>query len=418
MRMSKRSIYLLVAVLSANLFLPSTQALELPKSFAFSGSGYGHGVGMSQIGARAKAIAGESATAILQYYYSGTSIETISDTQTLRINIGHLLTSARFRSDSKDSELHLFSGDLSESQTASPILIIPSKTALILSLTSNSIQLSTKRGTRILAVTTGDQFTLRWTGTRLVAGPTTVVSFTAASKTNKFAHGQMSIKLIKDKVLGKRIEVVNSVRLQDEYLWGVSEVPSTWPSAALEAQAIASRTYAIAKSFRVRSACDCHLYGSISDQSFVGYSKESEPRFGELWKAAVSRTAGQIITFAGAPITAYFGSSTGGQTQTSQDVWGGATPYTVSVPDSASVDISLNPRFAFWIREVTQSVLARSFILPDVVALEVLSFNPAGSVALIRATASNGASSSLTGETFRSRSKLPSAWFSISSSTN
>lgn len=418
MRMSRHSIYLIVAVLTANIFIPPAQALDLPKSFTFSGSGYGHGVGLSQIGARAKAIAGESATAILQYYYTGTNIETISETQTLRINVGHLLTSARFRSDSKDSELQLFLGDLSESQTASPILIIPSKTALNLSLVNGSILLSTTRGSKNLAITTGERFTLRWTGTRLIAGPTTVVSLTAGSKTNKFAHGQMSLKIIKDKVIGKRIEVINSVRLQDEYLWGVSEVPSSWPSAALEAQAIASRTYAVAKSLRVRSACDCHLYGSISDQSFVGFAKESEPRFGELWKAAVNRTAGQIVTFAGAPITAYFGSSTGGQTQTSKDVWGGATPYTVSVPDSASVDILLNPRFAFWTREVTQSVLATSFILPDVVTLEVLSFNPAGTVAMIRATSSNGESASLTGETFRSRSKLPSAWFSISPSIN
>ena len=85
----------------------------------------------------------------------------------------------------------------------------------------------------------------------------------------------------------------------------------------------------------------------------------------------------------------------------------------MSVPDSASADIKLNPRFATWSRQVTQSVIATAFLLPDVVTLEVLSVNPVGTVDQIKATSSTGASAILTGETFRSRSKLPSAWFSI-----
>jgi SpoIID/LytB domain protein len=223
----------------------------------------------------------------------------------------------------------------------------------------------------------------------------------------------MSFKIIRDKALGKRIEIINSVRLQDEYLWGVSEVPSSWPAAALEAQAIASRTYAYAKSFTIRAACDCHLYGSISDQTFVGFAKEGEPKFGELWKAAVNRTAGSIITYAGIPITAYFTSSSGGVTETSEHAWGTATPYTVSVPDSASVDVTLNPRFASWVREIPQSVIAQAFLLSDVASLKVVALNPAGSVATIEATSSTGQTAILRGETFRSRSKLPSAWFSL-----
>jgi SpoIID/LytB domain protein len=223
----------------------------------------------------------------------------------------------------------------------------------------------------------------------------------------------MQFKVVKDKLLGKRIEIVNSVRLQDEYLWGVSEVPSLWPTAALQAQAIASRTYALAKAVRIRAACDCHLYGSISDQTFAGFAKEGEPKFGVLWKNAVDSTIGQIITFAGSPITAYFSSSSGGITETSEHAWGTATPYTLSVLDTASVDVALNPRFASWSRQIPQSVIAAAFALNDVVSLQVISMNPAGTVALIQATSSTGITAELRGETFRSRSKLPSAWFSI-----
>ena len=409
--MSKNFLAFIAATVAIN-FVPSTaSAVDVPMTFAFQGSGYGHGVGMSQIGARAKALAGESATAILQYYYTGTLIETATETQILRVNVGHLLTSAKIKSDSPGAQLQLFVGDIAETQTATPILTFSNKTSLNLQLSNGAIALSTTRGSKTTAITTGSTFTLRWTGTRYLAGPLTVLSLGTGSVVNRYRHGQMSFEIIRDKLLGKRIEIINSVRLQDEYLWGISEVPSSWPAAALEAQAIASRTYAFAKSFKIRSACDCHLYGSISDQTFAGYSKESEPKFGELWKAAVNRTAGLIITYSGVPITAYFTSSSGGVTETSEHAWGTATPYTVSVPDSASVDSVLNPRFANWNREIPQNVMAQAFALPDVASLKIISLNPAGSVAIIEATSTQGNTVQLRGETFRSRSKLPSAWF-------
>lgn len=413
MRMFRKLAVALSAVLLASGIPLSANAVEIPATFSFLGSGYGHGVGMSQIGARAKAINGESATAILNYYYFGTTVETATDTQILRINIGHLLTSAKVRSDSNGAALQLFAEDLSETQTAPALLAIPSKTTLNIALVNGQLNLSTTRGSKINQVATGSVFTLRWSGTRYLEGSPTVLSVTTNALVNRYRHGQIQFKIIKDKVLGKRLEIINSVRLQDEYLWGISEVPSLWPTAALQAQAIASRTYAIAKSTKLRSACDCHLYGSISDQSFVGYAKEGEPKYGQLWKSAVDSTQGQIITYQGVPITAYFTSSTGGATETSEHAWGTATAYTQSVPDTASADIKLNPKFATWSRTVAQSVIAAAFLLPDVISLQVLSVNPAGTVDQIEATSSAGARVILTGETFRSRSKLPSAWFSI-----
>ena len=395
-------------------FLPLTNsAAATPEKFSFTGSGYGHGVGMSQIGARAKALAGESATAILNYYYSGTKVETATDSKILRINIGHLLKSTKVRSDSNGAKLQLFAGALSESKTADVLLDIPSKSTLNVEISGSQLKISTTQGANTTLITNGTSFTLRWSGTRHMDGAPTVISVTANSAVNKYRYGQIQFKVIKDKLLGNRLSIINSVRLQDEYLWGIGEVPSSWPLAALQAQAIASRTYALAKSLNIRTACSCHLYGSISDQSFVGFSKESEAIYGQFWKSAVDSTVGQIITYDGLPITAYFTSSTGGATETSEHAWGTATPYTLSVSDTASADIKLNPRFATWSRQISQSVIASAFLLPDVVSLEVLSLNPVGTVDQIKATSSTGATAILTGETFRSRSKLPSAWFSI-----
>jgi SpoIID/LytB domain protein len=413
MALYKRISIAISAVLCLTLLPLTNSAAATPEKFSFTGSGYGHGVGMSQIGARAKALAGESATAILNYYYSGTKVETATDSKILRINIGHLLTSTKVRSDSNGAKLQLFAGTLSESKTADVLLDIPSKTTLNVELSGNQLNVSTTRGANTTPIANGTSFTLRWSGTRHMEGSPTVISVTTNSVVNRYRYGQIQFRVIKDKLLGNRLSIINSVRLQDEYLWGIGEVPSSWPFAALQAQAIASRTYALAKSLKIRTACSCHLYGSISDQSFVGFSKESEALYGQFWKSAVDSTVGQIITYDGLPITAYFTSSTGGATETSEHAWGTATPYTLSVSDTASADIKLNPRFATWSRQINQSVIASAFLLPDVISLEVLSLNPVGTVNQVKATSSTGATAVLTGETFRSRSKLPSAWFSI-----
>ena len=58
-------------------------------------------------------------------------------------------------------------------------------------------------------------------------------------------------------------------------------------------------------------------------------------------------------------------------------------------------------------------MLATAFGLPDVVSVKVLNLNETGSVKLIEGKSSAGKKVKLSGETFRSRSKLPSTWFSL-----
>ena len=60
-------------------------------------------------------------------------------------------------------------------------------------------------------------------------------------------------------------------------------------------------------------------------------------------------------------------------------------------------------------------MLASAFGLPDVESVKVLSLNETGSVKLIEGKSSNGKKVKLSGETFRSRSKLPSTWFAPTS---
>ena len=404
----------LVLAISVALILPSqSSAIDIPVSFQIQGAGYGHGVGMSQIGARAKAIAGETATAIISYYYKDVAIEPLDDSKILRVNIGHLLTSAKMATATQDATMQIFSGDISDAQDVVPLAVVPVKSSLNFTILGSTVLPSVVTGKKTVSIPRNRIFTVRWSGTRYLPGVDGVISLSHTTTTKKYRYGQMQFRAVKAATLGYRIEVTNSVRLSDEYLWGISEVPSSWPEAALQAQAIASRTYAMSKAGIYRTACDCDLYGEISDQSFVGYAKEIEKGWGQFWKAAVTNTAGLTITQAGVPITAYFGSSTGGLTETAVNAWGTEKSFTQTVADVSSLDPVLNPRFYKWDRTITQASVAAAFLLPDVVTLEIVTKNATGTVGTIKATSSAGIQKSLRGETFRSRTKIPSAYFDL-----
>jgi len=395
MRMSKNFLALLIAALITSA--APAEAIEIPPKFDFIGNGYGHGVGMSQIGARSRALSGESASVILNYYYKDVQVAPFVDTHTIRVNIAHLVKTIAFTTHTPGARIDVFEGDIGNSVEFMPVASYATK----------------KRATFTLASLPKERaLTLRW------VGENPIITMTQGSASTKYKYGYITIKALKGALV-----VTNTLALRDEYLWGISEVPSSWPAAALEAQAIASRSYALSKLSIVRPSCDCQVFSHISDQNFVGYSKESEPRFGHFWKDAVTRTiidtsTSLVVLSNGIPAQTYFFSSSGGATQTTLDAWGAATAFTQSVPDTASVDVKLNPRFASWKASSTQELVAKAFLLPNVVSLEILSRNQAGAVTYIAATSAEGVTKKIRGDTFRSRAKLPSPWFSLVSVQN
>jgi len=394
--------------------IPTANAVDVPATFSFQGSGYGHGVGLSQMGARSMALAGQSSEQIIKYFYKDVEIEQKDDSKILRVNIGHLLASAKISTATKGSQLQIIQGEAG-SESILPVSSLAD--SITFSIIGSTVSPRVTLGKTTQVLTRSRTFTIRWAGTRYLEGPDTLISVSHSGVTQKLRYGQIQVKAVKSPA-GYRIEMTNSVRLADEYLWGVSEMPSFWPVAALEAQAIASRTYALSKAGIYKSVCDCDLYGSISDQTFLGYAKEIEKKYGVIWKDIVTRTTGLTITQAGLPITAYFSSSSGGKTELAINAWGSSKAYTQIVDDPGSLDLILNPRFVTWNREVPQSVIAAAFLLPDVVSLEILGVNESGTVAQIQATSSTGVQVALRGETFRSRTKIPSAWFSLVSVQN
>ncbi len=390
-----KTLTLVVMLFASSL---TSARAEVPTSFSFTGSGYGHGVGMSQIGAKVRALAGESATAILNYYYKDVVIAPIVDTQTVRVNLGHAVRSASFVTATPNAVIEIFAGDIGDSQDTLPIATLASR---------QKATFRVQGGLATFGSISNTALTIRW------KGPDAVITVGHPGETARYKYGQIQIKIVKG-----AMEVTNSLSMHDEYLLGISEVPSSWPAAALEAQVIASRSYALSKLGPIRASCDCHVYDHISDQNFVGYSKEIEPRFGKNWRAAVMNTHIDSVTSLailsnGKPVQAYYFSSSGGATQTTRDAWGQTTSYTQSVPDPGSLDVKHNPRFVSWNASASQATVAAAFLLPDIATLEILTRNAAGAVTSIKGIAGDGSYKILRGDTFRSRVKIPSPYFSL-----
>ena len=422
---SRFSISLAFILIFQTLSSAPSHATEVPEKFDFRGSGYGHGVGMSQVGAYGMAREGKTATEILTHYYSGVEVAPVDDSAFLRINIADKIQSVTFTNESLSvlpSVLQIFPGDLAPGvvETSTPAVTLPLGGSLTFSILGQALisAISDPATGATTALPQGGIWTIRWSGTTALPGENSLLRMKMGTTTKRYRYGQAQIKLIPGGLTSAAIIVTNTLRLHDEYLRGIGEVPSSWPSAALQAQVIAARTFGLAKKDSIRKICDCNLYSSTQDQNFVGWSKEVEAVYGKKWVDAVSVTqpdtnTGLAILYKGKPIFAYYASSTGGVTENVQDVWGTPVPYLLSVPDPWSLDSTINPSYSSWARSISQANMAKAFNLPDVARYEVTARTGGGAVKRVSAFSTNGKSSQLTGEKFRSLLKLPSAWIQL-----
>jgi stage II sporulation protein D len=112
---------------------------------------------------------------------------------------------------------------------------------------------------------------------------------------------------------------VQSVALET-YVRGVvsAEVSASWPLAALEAQAVASRTYALTAH---AGGAKFDVYSDTRSQVYRGVAAQTPQT-----NAAVAATAGQIVTYQGQAVATYFFASSGGRTENVEDSFVGSTP--------------------------------------------------------------------------------------------
>lgn len=114
----------------------------------------------------------------------------------------------------------------------------------------------------------------------------------------------------------------------DQYLQGVVplEAPPSWPAAALQAQAIVARTFALARRSLSRP---WDVRADESDQRWGGVEAEHPAT-----SAAIAATRGRTLRFGGGPASVFYSSCCGGHTADASTIWNGAPlPYLRGVDD-------------------------------------------------------------------------------------
>jgi stage II sporulation protein D len=139
------------------------------------------------------------------------------------------------------------------------------------------------------------------------------------------ALGQAPAGTVVRVLVGAKVEKIPLER----YVRGVvaAEMPSSWPLPALEAQAVASRTYALTAH---AGGSRFDVYADTRSQVYRGAIAETAQT-----NTAVTATAGQIVTYAGQPAITYFFASSGGETESIGNSFLGSAPepWLVGVAD-------------------------------------------------------------------------------------
>ncbi len=148
-------------------------------------------------------------------------------------------------------------------------------------------------------------------------------------------------------VFNHETKTVSEVPIES-HLVGVlaAEMPATYESEALKAQAVAARSYILSKSESSNSdhpdAIICtnpnHCKGWISeDKAKSGWQSSERNSNWKKLKKAVNSTKGEFMVCDGETVEAFFFASSGGKTENSEDVWGGSRPYLKSVESPGDV---------------------------------------------------------------------------------
>ncbi len=298
---------LALCVCAGLALLPGATA-HAESSYTFYGSGWGHGIGLSQYGAYGLAKKGWDAPKILKHYYSGVQVEErVAPARVFRVGLVQRRRSFRFTAAEGSFRLILASGKV--------LAKVP------------------QGGTARVTIS-GGRYVVEKPGGGIAKGGSAGVALRvrratgAVVRSTEWRHlsgrGRLEV-VIASASRGHLVAVVKP----EQYLYGLGEVPSSWPSAALGAQAIAARTYAYRKiadgPSQQRAECACGILASTRDQYYIGLDKERAAA-GGLWVAAVHATAKRVATYGGSPIFTYYSSSSGGFTENVENVWIGATP--------------------------------------------------------------------------------------------
>jgi SpoIID/LytB domain protein len=371
------------AVGQASVAVPVQQAATT----TIKGRGYGHGRGMSQYGAQGAAIAGKSAKQILDFYYPGTTVGKATGSIRIRIN-----------ADTTDGLRVAVAYNLRvRDVSAGRVWTLPRSA----SMSQWSLDPYGEHGTRLRSYNAKKRTWTVWTsfkGMGQFEGPAVIALVPPSGSLTGYRGSLRTADMA-----GPHFDTINILPLET-YLRGVvpREAPSSWRPAALQAQAIAARTYAVYHRMRAGSR-GYDLCDTTACQVYWGWGSEAATT-----NTAVRATAGQIRLYRNTPIIAEFSSSNGGATAA------GGVPYQVMKVDGWDAYPGNKNASANW--SVTRSSAAMQAAF-GVGALRILrvtkrtGVGPGGGRVLWVEAVGAAGRKVLTGDQVRSKLKLRSNWF-------
>ena len=339
--------------------------------FLVSGHGYGHGVGMGQWGAQGYALQGYTYEQILAAYYPGT---TLGDTTTTSIRV-LLASGKKTLTISAKKPFTVEDGDgIDHTLPAGKTTFGP------------GLKLAVDDGPKV-ALDPPLTFSPA-AGSRLTLG--------------RAYRGQILVD-----VAGKKLRAINVLPLE-QYLYGVvpAEMPSQWVPSALEAQAVAARSYALANR---QAAAPFDVYADGRSQAYLGVSAETS-----AGRQAVDETAGQVLLYDGDVADTLFSSSTGGWTQSASDAFGPpGRPYLVSLQDPYD---KISPYHAWGPVAVTAQTLSHALGVSGRIVDATVKRNSSRRVKKLQVTSlvsGTEQASTVSGAAAASALGLRSNWFSV-----
>lgn len=362
---------------------PSSGGVSVPEASAsgdvvFQGHGWGHSLGMSQYGAQGAAKLGCSYRQILAGYYPGSVVS--APTMPRAVFLRMLNDGARADATAETGAVTWQSLDVvGGTNVVKNVVTQPKGTTyrVYRDGTGTKLRIYDPATQKDLWTSSGPATKLRLVhSTRVVrlvtyvrnsAGYTTYMDRRLRWDYTQFGYDGNwfdAVQIIQDDSSGPGMQ---------KYLWGIAEVPTLFPTAALQAQAVAARTYAA----RLGGGSLANpLMPTPADQNYTGYAKESEDAtYGNRWKGAVDTTAKQVLKDSnGGWVTTYYSSSMGGRTEDVRYVgWStAAVPYLRSIDDSRwEMASGNNPAYRSWAKSFSWSTLAAKLGFSEIASISV-----------------------------------------------
>ena len=309
--------------------------------FTFIGGGWGHGTGLSQYGALGRAEAGHTHEEILGFYFDSATLRTDPDLVPDDVDVRVAVHSTTvFRPSG---------------------LLTVSMDGRFLDTTVNTLTVRRGDGGWYINSSNIDWCRGFCSGTVLTVsfneGEAVRISNTS-NGAERYAHGQFQLTPATEGVANcgsaganQYCLVIGDMTMQ-QYLYGLNEVPHSWPAEALKAQVVAARSYAAAiMEDRADWSSPFDLYASTRDQEYRAWDFEREPGH-EAWASQVDATDDTVLTHQPAGgdgaevIVAYYSSSNGGHTAANEEPRRESVSYLLAKPDpfDAAPDASGDPQ--------------------------------------------------------------------------